>query len=346
VHGEQGSAKSTLCRLVRMLTDPNQAALRSEPKTIHDLVIAANNSRVICLDNLSRISAPLSDAMCRLATGGGFATRQLYENDEEVIFDAQRPQILNGIEELGTRSDLIDRVLMLNLPAIKAEHRRAESELMQEFEEERPRILGALLTAVSCALRRLPSTTLAELPRMADFALWATAAEPALDLADGEFMRAYLANRSAGNDLAVEASPIGKAIMDFADHQGGAWSGTATELLSLLGLHVDESTTRLPGWPKSPQSLGGELRRLAPNLRAIGVDVDFNREGRKRNRKITLERIAVEDQPTVVQDDCEAIFAFDPADGADSADDVSQDGQLGWEPDEPIAGDNDDDLPF
>ena len=76
-------------------------------------MIAANNGWVINLDNLSYVSPELSDAMCRLSTGGGFATRTLYENDEETIFAAQRPQILNGIEDIGCRSDLLDRSLII-----------------------------------------------------------------------------------------------------------------------------------------------------------------------------------------------------------------------------------------
>jgi len=55
VGGEQGSAKSTLCRVLRRLVDPNQAPVRSAPRNEQDLVIAANNSRLICLDNLSRV---------------------------------------------------------------------------------------------------------------------------------------------------------------------------------------------------------------------------------------------------------------------------------------------------
>jgi hypothetical protein len=61
-------------------------------------MIAATNSWCMALDNISHLPAWLSDAVCRLSTGGGFATRTLYENDEETIFDAQRPIILNGIE--------------------------------------------------------------------------------------------------------------------------------------------------------------------------------------------------------------------------------------------------------
>jgi hypothetical protein len=50
----------------------------------------------------------LSDALCRLATGGSFAVRQLYTDDEEVLFEASRPILLNGIEDVICRPDLGD----------------------------------------------------------------------------------------------------------------------------------------------------------------------------------------------------------------------------------------------
>jgi hypothetical protein len=72
-------------------------------------MIAANNAWVIAYDNLSGITPSLSDALCSLATGGGFATRQNYTDDEEAIFQAERPILINGIDELAIRPDLLDR---------------------------------------------------------------------------------------------------------------------------------------------------------------------------------------------------------------------------------------------
>jgi hypothetical protein len=66
------------------------------------------------------------------------------------------------------------------LPPIAEDRRRPASEFWREFEAARPRILGALLDAVSQALRRAPGVRLPRLPRMADFAIWVTAAAPAL----------------------------------------------------------------------------------------------------------------------------------------------------------------------
>jgi hypothetical protein len=81
--GEQGSGKSFAAQILKSLIDPGKAPLQPEPKELQDLSIAANNRWVLCFDNLSNISNSISDALCRIATGGGFATRTLYENDED-----------------------------------------------------------------------------------------------------------------------------------------------------------------------------------------------------------------------------------------------------------------------
>jgi len=254
LHGEQGSAKSTTGRALRDLVDPNRASLRAAPRDEHDLVIAAANAWVVALDNLSRVQPWLSDALCRLATGGGFATRELYTNDDEAIFDSQRPIELTGIEELATRGDLLDRSLVLQLPTMPDGERRTEAELWRAFDVARPRLLGALLDATSAAIRELPHVRLEALPRMADFATWAVAGELALGLAPGAFLRAYADNRAASNSLALESSPVAPALAMLLQAQPERegvreWSGTAGELLAALEARTDDATRRLRSWP-------------------------------------------------------------------------------------------------
>ena len=127
----------------------------------------------------------LSNAFCRLATGGGSATRQLYTDTDEILFNVQRPILLNGIEDIATRGDLMDRAIPYSLPNIPEDKRKPEKQFWRDFEAARPRILGALCTAVSGALRNLSSVNLEGLPRMADFAEWATAAETSMGFEQG-----------------------------------------------------------------------------------------------------------------------------------------------------------------
>ena len=136
--GEQGSAKSTFAAILRALLDPNAAPLRALPREDHDLFIAANNGHVLAFDNVSGLPAWISDTLCRLATGGGFAARQLYTDQDEVLFDACRPVILNGIEDIVSRPDLADRALFLTLEPIAEEKRRSEAELWLGVRDRAP----------------------------------------------------------------------------------------------------------------------------------------------------------------------------------------------------------------
>ena len=287
LQGEQGSAKSTTTRTLRRLLDPNKAELRAQPLDPRDLAIACNNAWIMALDNLSGVQNWLSDALCRVATGGGFATRLLYTDSEEAIFDSQRPIILNGIDSIATRGDLLDRAILLNLPRLTTV--RVESEFWGEFEAARPRLLGALLTAVSVALRRESEVELSTSVRMADAARWVVAAEPVLPWDEGTFLSAYAGNRAEANELALEASPVAAAMQQWI--KGRAfWSGTAGELLGELEAQAPEQTKRLKSWPKSARGLSSALRRLAPNFRAIGIAIEFSgREGHERRRVIRIE---------------------------------------------------------
>jgi len=267
--GEQGSAKSTTARFLRAIIDPNVSPDRAAPRGVHDLAIAANNGWIVSFDNLSGLSDWLSDALARLATGAGFATRTLYENDAETLFYASRPILLNGIGELAVRSDLLDRALLVDLPRLPDERRRTEMEVRTTFEAARPSVLGALLDAVSVAIGRVATVKLASLPRMADFATWSVAAESGLDWPSGSFMAAYVGNRRAAATVALDASVIVPAIRALV--RRGAWQGTASELLAALRSEAGEDGAEHQGWPPSPRALTAELTRLAPGLRADGI---------------------------------------------------------------------------
>src|SRR5438876_5700326 len=262
ISGEQGSAKTVLSKLLKALIDPNAAPVRSLSREERELMIAANNGYLLAFDNLSGLPVWLSDALCRLASGGSFAVRQLYTDDEEVLFEAARPILLNGIEEVISRPDLGDRGIFLTLPPIGEAQRRSETELWREFEIARPRMLGALLDAVVRGLQAMSRVHLDRLPRMADFALWAAACETALWPA-GTFARAYAANRRTAIEGMIEADPVAACVRGLMAERSG-WTGSAADLLRAADFAGDEIWKTSAGWPKrrgrSPVGCGGGRR--------------------------------------------------------------------------------------
>ena len=288
ISGEQGSAKSTFAAILRALVDPNTSPLRALPREDRELFIAASNGHVLAFDNVSGLPPWISDTLCRLATGGGFAVRQLYTDQDEVLFDATRPIILNGIDESATRSDLADRAISSTLEPIPEERRRPEAELWAEFEAQRPFILGALLDGVAEGLRRPRQIRLANLPRMADFALWATACETAY-WPPGTFMEAFNQNREAVIAGVIDADPVAAAVRALMANLKD-WRGTASGLLRELADLAGDQSTRSKFWPNSPRALANRLRRAATFLRKVGIDISFGREGRDRTRTIQITK--------------------------------------------------------
>jgi hypothetical protein len=283
LHGIHGSAKSTQARILRELIDPNVAPIRSMPRNEHDLVIAASNGWLVVLDNISDLKQWLSDALCRLTTGGGLATRALYTDDAEVLFDVKRPVILTGIEDVATSPDLIDRSLIVNLPEIPERKRRPEETFYREFNAVRPRVLGALLDAVAAGLANGPTVELDVLPRMADFAKWVHSCEPGLDWPSGAFLASYTGNRAQAHELAVEACLVGPQLRQLAE---AGFEGTSTELLERVNNLADERVQKTNEWPKTGRAMSGRLRRIAPDLRTLGYVVELDHREPNSGRRL------------------------------------------------------------
>jgi hypothetical protein len=284
ISGEQGSAKTVLSKLLRALVDPNMAPVRALPREERELMIAANNAHLLAFDNLSGLPPWLSDALCRMASGGSFALRRLYTDDEETLFQAARPTVLNGIEDIVGRPDLADRAIFLNLGPIAEDQRRSEVELWRAFEVQRPLILGALLDATVHGLRAIGSVSCDQLPRMADFALWATGCETGLWPA-GTFARAYANNRKAVVQSIIDADPIATCVRELMNERL-SWTGCAADLLRVGLQRANQSSSA--NWPRNPRAFAGRLRRVQTFLKAIGIEIAFGREGRAGNRIIRI----------------------------------------------------------
>jgi hypothetical protein len=272
----RGSGKTAAAEIIKGLIDPGKAALIKLQGDTHKLAVAATRRHLMVYDNVSHISPDQSDDLCRIATGFGFSTRTLHTTDEETTFELTRPQIITAIDALVTRDDLADRVLMAQLPEIPAEKRLPQGELNAKVEAARPRILGALLTALSQTLAQ-PRPNPATLPRMADYALFAIASEKALGLKKGAFLETFDESRKESRQVVIESSPVGEAIVRLMENYPipKFWKGTASELLKALEECTDEATYRSRQFPKASNSLSRQLNRLAPDLKELGIKVGY-----------------------------------------------------------------------
>jgi hypothetical protein len=287
LQAEQGAGKSTAARVLRALVDPANVPLKAPPRTADDWAIAAAVSYVLALDNLSGLTDEQSDILCRLLTGAGISKRKLYTDLDEIQLHLCRPALLNGIAAIATRPDLADRSLTVTLLTIPEARRRKEADFWYAFDAARPRLLGALLDALSGALKHSGKAPPPDLPRMADFAAWVCAAEPALGWPAGSFLDAYRANIEGAAEAAVEASPVGVAVLALLNREPSV-TYNATSLMPALENAAPAWAPRSPAWPRSPRGLTDSLRRLKAPLRQLGIEFFEHRDA--RGRWITIRR--------------------------------------------------------
>lgn len=274
ISAHRGSGKTAAAEIIKGLIDPGKAPLIKPQGDTHKLAVAASRRWLMVYDNVSHISLDQSDDFCRLATGFGYSTRTLHTTDEETTFEFTRPQIITAIDALVTRDDLANRVLMVQLPEITEEMRLPQSELNAKVEAVRPRILGALMTALSQTLAQIPNTktNIKSLPRMADYAQFAIASEKSLGLEPGEFRATFDQSCEQSRQVVIDSSPVGEAIVRLMRDRL-SWKGTASELLNQLEKYTDEATYRSRYFPKAANILKRQLNRLAPDLKALNIYV-------------------------------------------------------------------------
>jgi hypothetical protein len=330
VFGPHGSAKTTLLRGARRLIDPNVLDTRTLPRDERDLMIISQTSWVQSFDNVSNLSPDLSDAFCRLSTGNAFGTRKLFTDTGEIILVARRPSAFTGIVECIERPDLIDRAFFVHTTEIPEGKRLAEKTFWRQFNAAWPGMLGVILDAVSMALRRQDEEP-ANLPRMASACAWIIAGEEALGWKPGTFLSAYRRNIQQGAQAAVDADPVGSAVVAFMSDPVPAqrglpvaprrelWEGTTTELLGLLRIKTGEDAARSRGWPKTPARLGLALRALVPSLSRIGIVLKFFTTHDARLLELRWKSAGGADQPESDDTAQEEAPASDPPEGDASA---------------------------
>lgn len=287
LHGEKGSSKTSTMKLVRDIIDPAIVPVVSIPKTIDDLAVYISKNYVPCFDNIDTISNQVSDLLCIAVTGGGHTKRKLYTDDEEQVMFFQRFIVLNGINVVATRSDLLDRCILLELERIPPNERKEEKVLREEFDKDKPIILGAIFETLSKAMSIYDQVELNNLGRMADFTRWGYAIAEVLGIGGDKFLEAYLNNQNNANIEALESHPVGFAMYKFMEDKT-VWSGSPTKLLSELEIVAgfEKIDTTNSNWAKTPNVLSRRLNEIKSNLLDVGIEFERSK-GKNREIKIT-----------------------------------------------------------
>ena len=301
VHGPGGAAKTTFSHILRMLIDPSLIPALTFPWEERELVQKLSHHWFAAFDNVSTLPDWTQDTLCRACTGEGFSKRELYSDDEDIIYSFRRCVLLNGINIAATHADLLRRAILLPLEEIPPEKRQPERKLLAEFEKARPHILGGMFDVLSRAMALHPTIHLRELPSMADFAEWGAAVSEALGKSQEAFLQAYNANIQSQHTAAIESSLVASVLMSFMEDKE-KWEGSPSQLYAELqaeaeALHVSVKDKQ---WPKNPGWLIRGLNRVITNLRASGISLKQDPGRNQKGRSLTILRQA---QDTVLRQD-------------------------------------------
>jgi hypothetical protein len=292
VNGEQGSGKSLLCTILKRLIDPSLVDRLSLPKSDEQLFIQAKDEHLLVFDNASWVNNDISDALCRLATGGAIAKRALYTDDDLHVLSSCIPFIINGIGEYSNRPDLLERAILLTLPSMSDDARLTEQEIFQRFDENLSQILGCILDAVSLALRSEAETTLPKRLRMADAARWLSAAEPALGLKKSTLLEAIEESQVIAVADRIRDNSLYRALHQLLE-ENGPYEGGMGALHDFLLLKNDRPDR---SFPRTAAHLSSQLQRLAPAMAKAGIAVELQQRGRE-GRTVVIQRTPGEERP-------------------------------------------------
>jgi hypothetical protein len=306
--GFQGSGKTAISNLIKKVIDPSKCDSLSAPKDEQDLMIQANQNWVLYYDNLSpkAITSDISDYLCKMSTGSGFMTRTLYTNSEATMFKAMRPVVINGIENVARRPDLLDRALIIDVPEIPEDLRISREEQAAKTSLLLPIILGGIMNALKEYLQAVENnySPNVKLLRMADFHKFAVTLEHACQL-PSNITEVYTQNRFDSTEDVSTSDPICLCIMELLSDSSrkGNWKGTATDLLNVL-THIKNHSyqeylkeTSKESWVSSPKHLSERIKRISPAMRTQGYLIDLKRS--KSARTITITKLEIETPATV-----------------------------------------------
>lgn len=282
VYGDQGSSKSTLTKIVKSLVDPSEINGLSLPRTNEMLIQTLAHHYFAPFDNVTEIKDWVSDTLCRAVTGEGHSKRELYTDDEDIIYSFRSCIGINGINTALVKPDALDRAITYRLSRL--EKFKNEREFWGDFKKDKPAILGGMFNVLSKAMKIKENWTykIPEGIRMADFCEWGEAIAQALGRREYVFTNTYLKKINEENLITIEGHPVGGAILELMV-ENDRWEGTPTELLDELNTIADDLKIdgTMKNWPKAPNALTRKINEIKTNLRESGIIVDYT-PGKKR----------------------------------------------------------------
>lgn len=288
--GCSGSGKTFTSKVDRAAVDPSSASTCRSYRDQKEFLQHLAHNHCIVLDNLSSIGFDLSDLICGAVTGDGATKRALYTDDDDIIYSFKRCFIINGINNVVTKEDLLRRSILFYLEKPDPCKVKEEQELWKEFQEAKPQIIGGIFNVLAKAMEVRPRIKLDGLYEMADFTRWGAAIAEGLGYGSDAFLQAYWENKEQQTEEAISNNPVAAAVKSFmGKFPDGVWTGPFSELLTELEkiANKEKINIKTKGWPKAANALSRKLNEIKTTLKQTGIEVIYDRTS--TSRKVTLQ---------------------------------------------------------
>lgn len=281
IQGSAGSGKSTLSTFVKMLIDPcKNNAPTIFPRSETELKDVYNTNYFVAYDNLQRLKSKQSDYLCSIVTGAQVQKRKLFENFDMCQFDLKQPILLNGISEIVTREDMLDRSIIIELQPFEDGERGSEQKIISDFKKDLPYILGGILDILVGVVTDYEPNTIDNPPRLVDFYEYGCYICGFIDSERGmNFCEEYHRTINYQKRKFCKNEEFKNTLVEFLDEENGYWSGTVGKLTDEIKHFVEAWETSNSGFaPKSPNRLSRELNLIVDSLKKDGIIVERYRD--------------------------------------------------------------------
>ncbi len=276
---DKGTGKSTLTKLIQDLVDPSKIGANIMTNHEKDLKTHLSGTYLACFDNTKQLRTDVSNLLCSAITGATAVKRKLYTDSDQVILNLHNVIILNGIDIIPSKSDLVDRSLLFELRPISKAERQTDNDYWNKFKKDKPAILGAIFDTLKKAMDIFPTLNVDGYQRMADANEEMIAIAKALGISEKEFSRILQSNRDRLDAAFMQNDPFIEHILDYMSKRSSGICAPATEVFKELKNSIVGATDF---FPKSPARLSHRLKQEESALSRAGYVME-KKKGRNAN---------------------------------------------------------------
>lgn len=282
LEGEKGTGKSSVSKFLKAIVDPKKSEEPNAnllPRDIQQITYSYKHNYLLAFDNLEKLNKSQSDFLCSVVTGVDSEKRKLFTDDEICSINLCQPVILNGLQDIVTQDDLINRSIIMTLekPDNIEELNDNDEEFILSFMESRSIILGGIFDILSKALKMYKPNTIPKRPRMAAFYEWGYYICEAWKEGYGKlFCEEYwnLINKQA--NIGNWDEPLPHALLFLLDSQSdNCWKGTMSDLAEELRNICEEYD--LSGISLFPIPLSKKLKALEKYIHSQGICIKWGK---------------------------------------------------------------------